>query len=88
MEPIEKHDLNTVHEDYFFSGIVVIPLLRRESIILFCSQHHNTFCVSESISISEITKPLGNCTVNFHLYFLMHGYRAIDQDLFCIYSFT
>lgn len=65
MEPIEKHYLNTVHKEYlFFSEIEVtlmipmVPLLKREGIILFCSQHHSASCVSESISINGITKPL------------------------------
>lgn len=56
--------------------ISMIPLLRREGIrlLLFTAPQQKY----ESISINGIAKPLGNCTVKFHLYFLMHGYRAID----------
>lgn len=65
MEPIEKHYFNTVHKEcFFFSGIEVtliipmVPLLKREDTILLCSQHYSNFCVSESVSINAITKPL------------------------------
>lgn len=46
----------------FFSGIevtLIIPMVhcKREKVSYF-SQHHSDSCVSESISINVITKPL------------------------------
>lgn len=68
MEPVEKHDLNTFHM------IPMIPLLREGiRLLLFTAPQQNY----ESVSINGIAKPLGNCTVNFDLYFLMYGYSAI-----------
>lgn len=74
--------------------MVLIQIKQLIEKILFCSSgliillisfinERNITHFPYSVFFNWITKRVGNCTVNFH--FLIHGCRAIDQDLFCIY---
>lgn len=91
MEPIEKHDLNTVHKEYFFflwnwgnSNDPNGPIGKeKEGILLFCSQHHNASCVSESTSVNGIMKPLVIAElISICIFSFVDTGLAINQDLF------